>query len=315
MWIHGNHHNLPKYKNINMTFVFQAKVQRSYSHSSSSRKCMEGLWSQLASFGKQITGKRSTISEPLPMDYPVQDFPSFYDSTKSHNEGRTSWERDSTGGNLSVIADACFEAQSPDEAALVHAAKAYGFALKERTPHHVTVQLPQGTILKFEVLDVLAFDSTRRRMSVIVRHPLTNEIVMYTKGADSGIMERLQNSFKGRIQRHVLPAIINQYMLQKEQQKKHTAFFALIPLGKPHLKVESRKIAHKTQKDLDMYARDGLRTLCFTRKVQYASFHLHYIPSMVLSVSQLSVTGYHVVTVTSLLTFSKYRLRCMHMCN
>ncbi|KAB5565411.1 hypothetical protein PHYPO_G00241070 [Pangasianodon hypophthalmus] len=206
----------------------RAKRRHNSSHSSS-LECMEGLLSRVASLGKLIRGKRSTFPEPVPMDLiesPAHDVP-------SHNECRTSWGRARTGGNLSVIEDVCYEAQSPDEAALVHAAKAYGFTLKERTPDHVIVQLPQGTLLKFDVLDVLAFDSTRRRMSIIVRHPETNEIVMYTKGADSGIMERLQNSFE----------------------------------DKSHLKSESRNIAYKTQQDLDMYARDGLRTLCFTRKV------------------------------------------------
>lgn len=235
--------------------------------------------SQVASLGKRIIGKRSTFSEPLPtdpMESPVHDVPSFYGSLESRNEGRTNWGRPWTGSNLSVIEDVCYEAQSPDEAALVHAAKAYGFTLKERTPDHVTVQLPQGTLLKFDVLDVLAFDSTRRRMSIIVRHPETKEIVMYTKGADSGIMERLQNSFEGRIQRQVLPAIINQYMVHKETITTHF-FLALISLDKPHLKSESRNIAYKTQKDLDIYAADGLRTLCFARKVKYAimSFVLH----------------------------------------
>lgn len=48
-----------------------------------------------------------------------------------------------------------------------------------------------------------------------------------------------------------------------------------------------------------MYARDGLRTLCFTRKVKYVSFHLHYRLSMGLSMSRLSVTVYDVIRVTS----------------
>ncbi|XP_060771268.1 phospholipid-transporting ATPase VB [Neoarius graeffei] len=214
----------------------RAKRQRFSSHSSSSLECMESLLSQIASLGKRVIGKRSTFSEPLPtdpMDSPVHDVPSFYGSMESRNEGRNSWGRARAGSNLSVIEDVCYEAQSPDEAALVHAAKAYGFTLKERTPDHVTVQLPQGTLLKFDVLDVLAFDSTRRRMSIIVRHPETKEIILYTKGADSGIMERLQNSFE----------------------------------DKSHLKSENRNIVYKTQKDLDMYAADGLRTLCFARKV------------------------------------------------
>lgn len=167
-------------------------MKRSTSHSNS-QGCMEGLLNHAASFGKLIAGKRK-FSEPFPMDSkgsPVHDVPSFYDSTESLYEGRSSLGWDKTG-SLSVIEDVCYEAQSPDEAALVHAAKAYGFTLKERTPHHVTVQLPQGTLLTFDMLDVLAFDSNRRRMSIIVRHPETKQIVMYTKGADSCIMERVQ---------------------------------------------------------------------------------------------------------------------------
>lgn len=87
----------------------------------------------------------------------------------------------------------CYEAESPDEAALVHAARAYSFTLVSRTPEQVTVRLPQGTCLTFDVLCTLAFDSVRKRMSVVVRHPLTGEIVIYTKGADSVIMDLLED--------------------------------------------------------------------------------------------------------------------------
>ncbi len=110
---------------------------------------------------------------------------------------------------LSGSEEVCYEAHSPDEAALIHTAKAYGFTMVERTPHYVTVKLPNDTLLKFEVLDVLTFDSTRRRMSIIVRHPHTSEIIMYTKGADSAVMERLENVFSGEHQEHE-PACTNQ---------------------------------------------------------------------------------------------------------
>ena len=50
----------------------------------------------------------------------------------------------------------------------------------------------------FEILHVLSFDSTRKRMSVIVRHPLTKEIVLYTKGADSAILSVLAKKYKGK---------------------------------------------------------------------------------------------------------------------
>lgn len=91
----------------------------------------------------------------------------------------------------------CYEAESPDEAALVHAARAYSFTLVSRTPGQVTVRLPQGTCLTFDVLCTLGFDSVRKRMSVVVRHPLTSEIIVYTKGADSVIMDLLRDPARG----------------------------------------------------------------------------------------------------------------------
>ncbi|XP_030068472.1 phospholipid-transporting ATPase VB isoform X2 [Microcaecilia unicolor] len=127
----------------------------------------------------------------------------------------------------------CYEAESPDEAALVHAARAYSFTLVSRTPDQVTVRLPQGTLLTFELLYTLGFDSVRKRMSVVVRHPLTKEIIVYTKGADSVIMDLLEDPAK---------ASANE--------------------GKKLLKIQGR-----TQRHLDWYARDGLRTLCIAKKV------------------------------------------------
>ncbi|KAG5263969.1 hypothetical protein AALO_G00270670 [Alosa alosa] len=127
----------------------------------------------------------------------------------------------------------CYESQSPDEAALVHAARAYGFTLLERTPDRVTVRLPRGALLTYEVIDILTFDSTRKRMSVLVRHPRTREILLYTKGADSAVMELLGE-----------PA--GESVSQRELRKR---------------------VCSSTQRHLDMYARDGLRTLCFAKKV------------------------------------------------
>lgn len=99
--------------------------------------------------------------------------------------------------NSALPTDFCYEAESPDEAALVYAAQAYSFTLVSRTPEQVTVRLPQGTLLTFDILYTLGFDSVRKRMSVVVRHPLTKEIVVYTKGADSVIMDLLEDSARG----------------------------------------------------------------------------------------------------------------------
>uniref|UniRef100_A0A671S2S3 Phospholipid-transporting ATPase n=1 Tax=Sinocyclocheilus anshuiensis TaxID=1608454 RepID=A0A671S2S3_9TELE len=133
-----------------------------------------------------------------------------------------------------------YEAESPDEAALVYAARAYKCALVGRLPDQVTVELPHLGKLSFELLHTLGFDSTRKRMSVVVKHTLTEQITVYTKGADSVIMDLIRpatDDCKGKRQ---------------------------------------RKILYKTQNYLNLYAADGLRTLCIAKKVvskeEYASW-------------------------------------------
>lgn len=153
----------------------------------------------------------------------------------SRNCSRNSpWEPGEVDSRGSESPELCYEAESPDEAALVHAAHAYNFTLLARTPQSVTVRLPHGTCLTFPVLCILAFNSIRKRMSVVVRHPLTGEIVVYTKGADSVIMDLLKD-----------PTC----ELDPEMEKKVW------------------KIRAQTQKHLDLYARHGLRTLCIAKKV------------------------------------------------
>ena len=83
-----------------------------------------------------------------------------------------------------------FKAQSPDEAALVATARDMGFALTERTQRGVVLYV-QGQRKEYEVLNILEFNSNRKRMSAIVRMPETGQIVLYCKGADSVIYSRL----------------------------------------------------------------------------------------------------------------------------
>uniref|UniRef100_A0A452VPE3 Phospholipid-transporting ATPase n=1 Tax=Ursus maritimus TaxID=29073 RepID=A0A452VPE3_URSMA len=122
-----------------------------------------------------------------------------------------------------------YEAESPDEAALVYAARAYNCALVDRLHDQVSVELPHLGRLTFELLHTLGFDSIRKRMSVVIRHPLTDEINVYTKGADSVVMDLL------------LPC----------------------SSGIQHQK----KIRSKTQNYLNLYAVEGLRTLCIAKRV------------------------------------------------
>ncbi|KAJ2995854.1 hypothetical protein HDV02_000371 [Globomyces sp. JEL0801] len=82
-----------------------------------------------------------------------------------------------------------YRAQSPDEAALVAAAKNMGFACLCRTDNKVEIDL-LGESRTYTILNIMEFNSDRKRMSVIVERP-EGEIILLCKGADSVIYERL----------------------------------------------------------------------------------------------------------------------------
>uniref|UniRef100_A0A8C4RHG2 Phospholipid-transporting ATPase n=1 Tax=Erpetoichthys calabaricus TaxID=27687 RepID=A0A8C4RHG2_ERPCA len=82
-----------------------------------------------------------------------------------------------------------YKAQSPDEGALVTAARNFGFVFRSRTPKTITVQ-EMGRPITYQLLAILDFNNIRKRMSVIVRNP-EGKIRLYCKGADTLIFERL----------------------------------------------------------------------------------------------------------------------------
>ena len=84
-----------------------------------------------------------------------------------------------------------YEAESPDELALVDAAYVYNCRLINRTPAVVTVSLPGEGVVQYQVLHVLPFDSVRKRMSVVLRNPNSGERKLLCKGADSTMIPRL----------------------------------------------------------------------------------------------------------------------------
>ncbi|XP_014739808.1 PREDICTED: phospholipid-transporting ATPase IK [Sturnus vulgaris] len=83
-----------------------------------------------------------------------------------------------------------YQAASPDEEALVLAARSLGYVFLARTQDSITIR-ELGRTRTYEVLAMLDFNSDRKRMSVLVRDP-QGTIRLYTKGADSVILERLQ---------------------------------------------------------------------------------------------------------------------------
>ncbi|KAM4066437.1 haloacid dehalogenase-like hydrolase [Hirsutella rhossiliensis] len=90
-----------------------------------------------------------------------------------------------------------FQAASPDELALVEAARDLGLVLVDRPAQSITLQIRDAEggpqLETYQVLDVIDFSSRRKRMSVIVRTP-DGRICVICKGADNVIMSRLKLS-------------------------------------------------------------------------------------------------------------------------
>jgi phospholipid-translocating ATPase len=120
-----------------------------------------------------------------------------------------------------------YEAESPDELALVNSSYAYSFVLENRNPNTVVINDPSEGMIEYEILKVLPFDSNRKCMSIVVRKIGGHDVMLYTKGADSTI----------------LPA-----------------------LAQCTADSEEYKIRDRTQHMLDLYARQGLRVLLIAKR-------------------------------------------------
>ncbi|KAF7898689.1 hypothetical protein EAF00_005135 [Botryotinia globosa] len=114
-----------------------------------------------------------------------------------------------------------FRAQSPDEAALVATARDVGFTVLGNSPNGILLNV-QGEDREYRVLNQLEFNSTRKRMSAIIRMP-DNRIILFCKGADSIIYSRLKRG-------------------------------------------EQPELRRTTAEHLEMFAREGLRTLCIAQR-------------------------------------------------
>jgi phospholipid-translocating ATPase len=94
-----------------------------------------------------------------------------------------------------------YKAQSPDEAALVQAAADMGFIFRGRDREVLLLQTPfsvdedgEEVLERYELLNILEFTSVRKRMSVVLRKMDSDDerIFLLTKGADNVIFERLK---------------------------------------------------------------------------------------------------------------------------
>ncbi|POS76106.1 phospholipid-translocating P-type ATPase [Diaporthe helianthi] len=124
-----------------------------------------------------------------------------------------------------------FKAQSPDEAALVATARDMGFTVLSRTSNGINVNV-MGNDRYYPILNTIEFNSSRKRMSTIVKMP-DGKIVLYCKGADSIIYARLKRG-------------------------------------------EQQQLRRQTAEQLEMFAREGLRTLCVAMRVLHAKEYIEW---------------------------------------
>ncbi|KAH8647725.1 phospholipid-translocating P-type ATPase [Xylariales sp. PMI_506] len=91
-----------------------------------------------------------------------------------------------------------FQASSPDELALVQAARDLGYVLVDRPTGSIVLEVPNSDSQPpsretYEVLDIVEFSSKRKRMSIIVRLP-DGRKALICKGADSAMLPLLTES-------------------------------------------------------------------------------------------------------------------------
>ncbi|KAL7621088.1 phospholipid transporting ATPase [Parahypoxylon ruwenzoriense] len=115
-----------------------------------------------------------------------------------------------------------FKAQSPDEAALVSTARDMGFTVLGQTSDGIRLNV-MGEEKHYPILNTIEFNSSRKRMSAIVKMP-DGRIILFCKGADSIIYSRLKRG-------------------------------------------EQAELRKATAEHLEMFAREGLRTLCIAQRV------------------------------------------------
>ncbi|TGJ82906.1 hypothetical protein E0Z10_g5870 [Xylaria hypoxylon] len=141
--------------------------------------------------------RRATVQDGVAVG--IHDFKQLQENLKSHQTSEAIHhflsllatchtvipERKEKGGDIK------YQAASPDEGALVQGAVTMGYTFIARKPRTVIIEVG-GIELEHQLLAVCEFNSTRKRMSAIYRCP-DGKIRLYCKGADTVILERLNN--------------------------------------------------------------------------------------------------------------------------
>ncbi|XP_063809222.1 phospholipid-transporting ATPase IH isoform X4 [Pseudophryne corroboree] len=122
------------------------------------------------------------------------------------DEDHVDGERKSSQSGKSSV----YISSSPDEVALVEGIQRLGYTFLRLKDNYMEICNRENDIERFELLQVLTFDSVRRRMSVIVKS-VTGDIILFCKGADSSILPRVRegkiDQIRARVERNAVEGL------------------------------------------------------------------------------------------------------------
>jgi len=88
-----------------------------------------------------------------------------------------------------------YQGTSPDEITLLDAAKEVGYRFIDRTSESLKAEI-FGKEKSYRLLQKFEFNSDRKKMSVVIQDESTGLIILYSKGADLAIFDRLSTTIE-----------------------------------------------------------------------------------------------------------------------
>ena len=174
-----------------------------------------------------------------------------------------------------------YQATSPDEVALVQAAKELGYIVTDRSTQSITITTPvvdsdSATPEVYEIIDTIDFSTKRKRMSIIVKFP-DGRLCLLCKGADSIMKPKFYVGFLDEKKSRAVSSMELRRLPRNgwDQQEDHIS----CEINKV-LQEDDRDIFNRCEQHIDRFAVEGLRTLLFgyrflTEK-EYSSWRMTY---------------------------------------
>ncbi|XP_012908498.1 phospholipid-transporting ATPase IH isoform X3 [Mustela putorius furo] len=161
--------------------------------------------------------------------------------------------RKSPDGGKSCV----YISSSPDEVALVEGVQRLGFTYLRLKDGYMEILNRENGVERFELLEILSFDSVRRRMSVIVKS-ITGEIYLFCKGADSSIFPRViegkVDQIRARVERNAVEGLRTLCVAYKRlTPEDYEGICTLLQAAKVALQDREKKLAEayeQIEKDL-----------------------------------------------------------------